>query len=126
MARGLARKAENDCKAVSIGLDHGAPLDTVCFHIQQVAGKLLKAVLASRGIDFPLTHDLRELVVLALPHFPQLGEFQGPLPDYTVFAVAGRYIESIEPGREETLAAFETVKRLRAVIHGLLPPEARP
>jgi len=28
-----------------IGLEHDAPLDTVCFHIQQTAEKLLKALL---------------------------------------------------------------------------------
>lgn len=40
-ARALALKAENDFKAAQIGLDHGAPLDTICFHLQQTAEKLL-------------------------------------------------------------------------------------
>lgn len=31
------------------------------FHAQQCVEKLLKAVLASRGVDFPFTHDLEAL-----------------------------------------------------------------
>jgi HEPN domain-containing protein len=126
-ARGLIRKAENDCKVVSIGLDHGVPLDMLCFHIQQAAEKLLKALLAWRGVDFPFTHDLRDLLVLAVTHFPVLEEFRAPLPKYTVFAVAYRYDDAVlAPEREEVLAAFETVNRLRTIAHSLLPPEARP
>ena len=34
LARRLFRKAENDLLAAEIGLAHGAPLDTVCFHVQ--------------------------------------------------------------------------------------------
>jgi hypothetical protein len=34
---GLVRKAENDWKAASLGLEHDLPLDTICFHIQQAA-----------------------------------------------------------------------------------------
>ena len=36
-ARGLARIAEHDWRSASIGLAHDAPLDTVCFHLQQAA-----------------------------------------------------------------------------------------
>ena len=34
LARRPFRKAENDLLAAGIGLAHGAPLDTVCFHVQ--------------------------------------------------------------------------------------------
>lgn len=125
-ARGLARKAENDWENASSGLAHDVPLDTVCFHIQQTAEKLLKALLASRGIEYPLTHDLRRLLLLAVPEFPTLDEFQACLPGYTVFALAMRYEESMEPRLEEVLSAYEIVKRFREVAHSLLPPEARP
>lgn len=44
-------------------------LDAVAFHIQQAAEKLLKALLASRSIEYPRTHDLEALLDLALPDF---------------------------------------------------------
>lgn len=39
--------------------------EVVGFHAQQAAEKWLKAVLASRGVDFEYTHDLRRLIGLA-------------------------------------------------------------
>lgn len=67
LARQLFRRGTNDLLTAQIGLQHGAPLDTVCFHIQQAAEKLLKAALGTRDLEYPFTHDLRELVELALP-----------------------------------------------------------
>src|SRR5574337_920168 len=37
----------------------------VCFHAQQAAEKALKAVLLSRGIEFPYTHDIKGLLKIA-------------------------------------------------------------
>ncbi len=34
------------------------PFDTVCFHCQQAAEKLLKAYLVGIGQEYPLSHDL--------------------------------------------------------------------
>ena len=39
----------------------GAYLEHHCFHAQQAAEKAIKAVLISRGIEFPYTHDIAEL-----------------------------------------------------------------
>ena len=41
--------------------------DAVCFHAQQMAEKYLKAFLFKNGVDFPRTHNLRELLELCLP-----------------------------------------------------------
>jgi HEPN domain-containing protein len=58
LAARLARKASNDLAAARIGLDHGAPLDTVSFHLQQAAEKLLKAALAAKDLDYPFNSRL--------------------------------------------------------------------
>jgi hypothetical protein len=39
-SRELIEKAENDIAAASIGIQHGAPLDTVCFHLQQAVDEV--------------------------------------------------------------------------------------
>ena len=36
-----------------------------CFHAQQAAEKAIKAVLLSRSIRFPLTHDIEDLFEIA-------------------------------------------------------------
>ena len=48
-ARALLLKADSDWKTATIGLEHGAPLDAVCFHLQQTAERLLKALLPESG-----------------------------------------------------------------------------
>lgn len=124
-ARGLVRKAEHDWKNASASLEHDVPLDTVCFHIQQVAEKLLKALMVAEGIEYPFTHDLRDLLDRLVPRFPVLAQFYDTIPDYTDFAVALRYDDSFDPTRDETLEAFECVRRLRALVLELLPPAAQ-
>jgi HEPN domain-containing protein len=51
-ARNDLLNADNNLKASEI------PFDTVCFHCQQAAEKLLKAYLAANGQTPPATHDL--------------------------------------------------------------------
>ncbi|MBM3746045.1 MAG: HEPN domain-containing protein [Acidobacteria bacterium] len=126
VAAGLARKAESDWTVVCRGLEQDFPLDAICFHIQQAAEKLLKALLVSRGVDFPFTHDLEDLVSRITPEFPELQDYSDSLSEHTQYAVGMRYDDSICPTREDAVAAAETVRRLRTLVHALLPPEARP
>jgi HEPN domain-containing protein len=44
LARALITKGVHDLEIARIGLQHEAPLDTIAFHIQQCAEKVLKAV----------------------------------------------------------------------------------
>ena len=64
LSRELMEKAENDIAAALIGFQHGAPRDTVCFHLQQAVEKMLKAVLSFVDVRYPLTHDIDELLEL--------------------------------------------------------------
>lgn len=76
LAQALQVKAGNDLKMAEIGFAHAAPLDTVAFHIQQTAEKLLKSLLASRGIDYPRTHDLAALLDLLTGDLSTLERFR--------------------------------------------------
>ena len=125
-ARVFVTKAEHDWRVVCVGLETELPNDTICFHIQQAAEKLLKALLAWKDLDYPFTHDLKGLLKLVVPVFPALAEFEDALPLYSEYATVLRYDELADPSDEETKAAFETVKRLRDIVHAMLPPEARP
>jgi HEPN domain-containing protein len=44
--------------------------DAACFHAQQCAEKYFKARLVEAGTAFPRTHDLSELLRLAMPTEP--------------------------------------------------------
>jgi HEPN domain-containing protein len=65
-------------------------LETLCFHAQQAVEKCLKAVLVSRGIAPPATHNLKTLV----ERFPPGLEVPAHVVDATVltdYAVTARY-----------------------------------
>lgn len=58
----LRQVALEDLALVRMALSAPEVSDRIVgFHAQQCVEKLLKAVLASRGVDFPFTHDLETL-----------------------------------------------------------------
>jgi len=68
-ARAFLKRADADLAAVR-ALEDADPVpdEIVGFHAQQAAEKLLKAVLAGRGIEFPRTHSIRFLLDLLADH----------------------------------------------------------
>lgn len=62
-------KAENDLKnaAYTLEMDDECPTDTVCFHAQQVVEKYLKALLVFKGIPFPKSHNIEDIIALLPP-----------------------------------------------------------
>ena len=63
------RKAEEDWEGARDLAGRRPPLrDLTCFHCQQAAEKYLKALLQNVGAVVPKTHNLRDLLLLLLPH----------------------------------------------------------
>lgn len=60
----LALAREDLIAAEALDKDERVSDSSVGFHAQQAAEKALKAVLASRGLEFPFTHDLGLLMQL--------------------------------------------------------------
>lgn len=66
-AEKLLQKADQDlCVLDRLKAETGIAPEIVGFHGQQSAEKMLKAILALRGIKFPFTHQLAELKVADL------------------------------------------------------------
>ena len=58
-ARQWIEKARNDLLNADNNLAaQEVPYDTVCFHCQQAAEKLLKGFLVAHGCEYPITHNL--------------------------------------------------------------------
>ena len=106
-------KAEGDYVAALILIrKRKTPLsDAVCFHAQQCIEKYLKAFLVWHRVYFPKTHDLSELLDLAVPHDSTLELLRPFVRDLTRYAVAFRYPDE-HATREE---ARQVVKRMRFV-----------
>jgi HEPN domain-containing protein len=58
--------AKSDLRVARIAAaDDLVRLEQVCFHAQQAAEKAIKAVLLARHLEFPLTHDIEQLLEIA-------------------------------------------------------------
>lgn len=107
-------KAENDLRnaeyVLTLAVD--CPTDTVCFHCQQCAEKYLKALLISRAIPFPRTHDLSVLLNLAagIGGFTLKADQVQPLNRYSIEA---RYPDEWEP--IDLLEAKEALRMAKGV-----------
>lgn len=76
--------------------------DQACFMFQQGAEKYLKARLEEANIRFPKTHQLQDLITLALPVEPLWSALSAAAGRLSVYAVTFRY-----PGYEATAAQMQ-------------------
>jgi HEPN domain-containing protein len=82
--------------------------EQACFHAQQAAEKAIKAVLRSRQIEFPLTHDIEELLELAEKGGLTLPQSVREAGSLTPHAVESRY-----PGYWMEITASDVDEALR-------------
>jgi len=114
-------KAESDLKSAAHLLKvKDCTTDTVCFHAQQCVEKYLKALFVARGLDFPKTHDLGELIVLlparVRPHLDD--REQDRLTDYaTVTRYPGDYeLISLSEARQAVKIARRVRREVRKIL----------
>lgn len=101
-ARNDLLDADNNLAAAEV------PADTVCFHCQQAAEKLLKAFLVARSTRPPRTHDLMDLYTRVLALEPGIKEHREWLVLLQPYAIDIRYPDAgWMPSREEAFEARE-------------------
>jgi len=94
----LARLAKDDTRILP---------EQICFHAQQAAEKALKAVLLFKRIEFPLVHDIEELLELMKQGGIQLPREVGEAGILTPYAVEARY-----PGQPEEITAADVTEAI--------------
>ncbi|HNQ21773.1 MAG TPA: HEPN domain-containing protein [Phycisphaerae bacterium] len=105
-ARRLLARARDDAYILTrLATDPSAPDWPLGFHAQQAVEKALKAVLAARGVEYPLTHNLAMLVAKLAQHGVPTPPNAETLSRLTPFGVALRYddlgeAEHVELDRE--------------------------
>jgi len=97
--------------------------EDLCFDAQQAAEKAIKAVLRFRGIDFPKTHDVRDLLTLLDSKGHVIPVAIWGAMDLTDYAVETRYPGPTEPVtqkeyREAVKMAERVVKWAEKIISG--------
>ncbi len=120
--RQWVEKAEHDLLNIENNLAASEiPWDTVCFHAQQCTEKYLKALLTLRGIEFPKSHDLTELVAL-IPADLHLDVSPAIFEELNPYAIETRYPGLWEPiEREDGIRAVDSARRVREAVRALLP-----
>jgi len=121
----LMRKASLDEVTVQkLISDPSAPDEVIGFHTQQAVEKMLKAVLAARGVHYRRTHDLVELLDLLRVHGISYPAELEDVRRLTPFAVAYRYDEVPEEAEQPLNRdwALDCLRKVRAwseaVLHG--------
>jgi HEPN domain-containing protein len=116
-------KAESDLLNIRNNLAaEVVPWDTVCYHAQQAAEKLLKALLVQHGFRPPRTHDLVVLLDQCVELDPSLAILEADCRELTVHAVRPRYPEpSYWPDETKGRRSFEAALRVRAAVLERLP-----
>ena len=113
--RSWLAKAENDFLNIRNNLQaNRVPWDTICFHAQQAAEKLLKAFLVYHGQVPARTHDLVALLARCVDFERDLEDLEGECRNLTVYATGSRYpVDLFEPSKEEALELFDAARRVQ-------------
>ena len=115
LARQWMTKAANDLLNADNNLNAKTiPLDTVCFHCQQAAEKLLKAFLIAKGRTYPITHDLLAILENILPINSEAERLRDDLALLTPYAVEVRYPDDFYmPSLQDAREAREAADRVK-------------
>ena len=87
----------------------------ICFHAQQCLEKVFKAFLQENQIDFPKTHNIRDLIHLALPIRPEWKVLIDSATLLNRYAVDSRYPDD-DAYKEDAEEAVTICERLRRVV----------
>lgn len=114
IAKQWLAKAENDLLNADNNLAaQRVPFDTVCFHCQQAAEKMLKAFLLANGEPYPITHDLLLILEQVRSLAPQAESLRPILALLNPYAVAIRYPDSSDIATADDAAeAREAVEQV--------------
>lgn len=121
-------KADNDLLNIDNNLAaEQAPWDTVCFHAQQAAEKVLKAYLVYHGQRPTRTHDLVALLAKCVEVDAQLAFLEGDCRKLSYYAVSSRYpADLFEPEESDAHAMLEACRRINTAIRSRLSaPEGK-
>ena len=119
---GWLEKARRDLITAERGLGAESPFtDIVCFHAQQATEKYLKAYLLWHEIEFPRTHALEDLVLLAAEKDRGFLSLKDEATTLTPYAVETRYPEFEVPLLEDARETVRIAGSIRDVVLTKLP-----
>ena len=111
LAKQWLAKADNDLLNADNNLSsEKIPFDTICFHCQQAAEKMLKSYLVANNRSYPVTHDLLLVLEHILSLDPEAEQLRDHLALLTPYAVEVRYPDDFYmPAAEDADEARQAV-----------------
>ena len=117
----LLRKASQDQLAFEKLIDDPEIEDDLLgFHAQQAAEKILKALLAARGVDYPKTHNLRVLIELLAAEDIRLPAKLAEIDRLTQFGTTFRYDTTSSVDAMDRALWLEWIHSLRSFAEPLI------
>lgn len=122
LVKQLLKKANQDMVVIEKWRSDPDIADEILgFHAQQAAEKLLKVILAFRGVDFPYTHRLADLLDLIKAQGIEIPEELEDVRFLTPFAVEFRY----DPYEEDEEPVdfdkeYELLNKLREWVNSII------
>ena len=119
-ARSWIEKAQNDLLNADNNLAAElVPYDTVCFHCQQAAEKLLKGFLVAHDSEYPITHNLFVILEDILEYDSSADSLRQSLSILNPYSVEVRYpgdawMPSPEDAQEARQAVQEVYEWMRS------------
>jgi HEPN domain-containing protein len=123
IARQWLAKARNDLLNADNNLkSEQIPFDTVCFHCQQAAEKLLKSYLVGNGQEHPITHDLLLILEKILPLNSVAENLRDPLSILMPYSVEIRYPDDwYMPAEDDAKEARDAADKVMKWLENALP-----
>ena len=122
----LFSKAKADLSAANVLYvsfnegNSGLDLEVVCFHLQQCAEKLMKAILSKKQINYPKIHDLETLLNMIAANNIILNTDCDLLIELNDYAVEGRYAvmhDDLENVQNIFISLTDMVKDTHTIIY---------
>ncbi len=125
------RKALSDLQTAEIlARPESEHPDTGVYHCQQAAEKALKAFLAFEDLAIKKTHEVDELVALALTKEPAFHSIRDDADVVSPFATRFRYPSiadsDLEPTESDFVEALAAARRIYDFVLSVPPPETHP
>ncbi|MDO8303194.1 MAG: HEPN domain-containing protein [Sedimentisphaerales bacterium] len=124
LAKQWLAKAENDLLNADNNLAaRNIPFDTVCFHCQQAAEKMLKAYLVANNMPYPFTHDLLVILEKILEVTDKAEHLRQTLIVLNPYAVEVRYPPTARytPSADEAIEARKSAGQIRQWLESACP-----
>jgi HEPN domain-containing protein len=114
-------KADMDLKAAEYLLSASGFSDIICFHAQQAAEKLLKAVLAYKKVEIPKTHDLKLLLDLTGLTEEDMRLNEDEIDELSGYCVEARYPADLPVlDNQDAITAVKVVKKIHRSVLPIL------